>query len=369
MPTELASPPSQPLLSAPNSHEKGAEFLTTLDVLRKRQEAGYVRGSRSDGNFVAIALGQGGWAGEVSIGEYMELDRAGLADQADILIGSSVGCLIATYMATKQYRDGLNVFVEFMPERGRIPKMDSLMDAVFRYYPIKFDRLPKDLPIVISLTDLDQFGAKLIRSDKIDPVEFEKLTIKACHQAYVGGKPPLLKGEGMEGKRVSDSALSVANTAKLAELISDQYKDLRITHLLSLENIRQAKNTPMNRLAAEAFNRPLDAYIRYYDSTAKPEDVFTASLSGGQFSDIRAYKKEFEGPTVSDTFTTKSEKGHEIVVERVYPADLENLPGLFMLNIKERGKRKLRRGYDAGRIAMLERINPGLDLTTLSRCS
>lgn len=363
MKTELA--PAPPIAAA--ELEQTKEPLSTLEVLKQRRDSGYERGSRSDGNFVAIALGPGGWAGEVSIGEYRELDREGLADQADILIGSSVGGLIATYMATKQFRDGLDVFLEFMPKHGRVPKMETLMEAVFKKYPIDFDKLPKDLPIVIALTDLDKFGTKLVRSDQVDPREFEELSIRGCHQAYVGGKPPVLEGQVMKGTTVSDSALSLPNTVKMAELISDQYPDLQITHLLSLENIRQAKDTSMNRAVAVAMNRPLDAYIRRYDPAADPKDVFTASLSGGQFSDIRAYKQQFEGPAIGDVFTTKSEQGHEIVVERVYPAELDNLPGLFLMNLGEKGIRKLRAGYDAGRIAMLERISPGLDLTTSSR--
>src|SRR5687767_8252468 len=104
MPTELAPAPTIPLLTAPESEQRSPEFIATIEVLKQRKEIGYVRGSRSDGNFVAVALGPGGWAGEVSIGEYLELERAGLTDYIDVLIGSSVGGLIATYMATKQFR-------------------------------------------------------------------------------------------------------------------------------------------------------------------------------------------------------------------------------------------------------------------------
>jgi len=362
MPAEIATHPAQQLLEPPEAKEASAERLTTIEVLQQRKESGYVRGSRRDGNYVAIAFGPGGWAGLAEIGMAVELDREGLLDYADVFVGHSVGSVIAMYMASKQFRAGLDVFLDYMRQFGKIPKMGTLLNAIFKDYPLDVEKLPKDLPIVIAVTDLDEYGPRLVRSDEVDTKEFMEWTVIACHQAYVGGKPPIAKGKKLPGKRVSDTALSVANTVHEAELVADEYEDMPISHLLSLESIRQAKNTPLNRLLAEGFNRPLDAYIRYYDPTAKPEDVATASLSGSQLSEIRAYKRDFETHHGYEPAMVTSSKGHEIMVERLYPTDIEELARLFTTK-----RKKLERTYDAGRIAVLEKLNPGLDLTTSSK--
>jgi len=321
------------------------EVVGGLEVLKQRKEAGYVRGSRSDGNYVALAMGPGGWAGEISLAMAMHLDRQGLLDQVDMLIGNSIGCVQALYVGTKQFRDCFAGVLNHMIPKGKIPKMTTLREVIFEEYPVQFDKLPDDLPIVIGVTNLDNFGTRLIRSDEVEPTELAEWAIRACHLPWLGGPPP-----EVNGLRYSDTGLAKPNTTEMTKQINAEAKDDEnavITHLIALENFIPSKPTIKNRLLATLYNRPVDAFIKHYDPAADPADVFKASISGGQFSDLRAYKKEFEGSLEGNVFEVDDGSGHQLSVERVYPADLEGLPGLTTNEI-----RRLRIGWISGRMAM-----------------
>jgi predicted patatin/cPLA2 family phospholipase len=63
------------------------------DVLRERRERGSVPGARDDGHRVALVLEGGGMRGVVSAAMAAALERLGLSDGFDLVVGSSAGAL------------------------------------------------------------------------------------------------------------------------------------------------------------------------------------------------------------------------------------------------------------------------------------
>jgi predicted acylesterase/phospholipase RssA len=62
-------------------------------VLRERADAGSQPGARDDGHRVALVLEGGGMRGVVSAGMVAALERLGMRDAFDLIVGSSAGAI------------------------------------------------------------------------------------------------------------------------------------------------------------------------------------------------------------------------------------------------------------------------------------
>ena len=71
---------------APNDHP-------VARLLRERAEAGSVAGAREDPHRVALVLEGGGMRGVVSAGMVAALERLGMSDVFDLIVGSSAGAI------------------------------------------------------------------------------------------------------------------------------------------------------------------------------------------------------------------------------------------------------------------------------------
>jgi predicted patatin/cPLA2 family phospholipase len=89
-------------LLGPGHVHTGVRSGSAIDLLLTRTVEGSVRGNRSDGRVLALAVEGGGLRGAISGGMCIVLEAAGLIDAVDVIYGTSSGALNGSFTASGQ---------------------------------------------------------------------------------------------------------------------------------------------------------------------------------------------------------------------------------------------------------------------------
>ncbi len=343
MPTaELAPSPLHPLLMPPETQEFGPERLTPIGILERRKESGYRPGEDEDGHKVGLAMDPGGYAGVVSLAMAAELDKLGLLDYVDGYYGVSVGNINALYVATKQFEEGLDVYTDLMPGRfstkrkSGLPQahLDVLEQAIMKDRPFKPERLPEKVPVVIGVTRLDTSDKKVkFRSSDMPIGEFIKWALRGCHLPGLMPKPE----QAEDGHYYSDSTLTWMSAIELAE-------EDGCTEIISLANVLPKKRGLPGKMAVGAMKKYGDWFMNQYDPEAKDKNpLLASSIEEGRYEQLIELKESL-GDHIRGTLFIDD---NGAVVERLYPHQMEGLPGLMTSE-----RRSMVTGMHAGALAV-----------------
>jgi hypothetical protein len=359
-------------------HEKDHESV--LAVLLERQKIGYQRGVDNDGRKVGISFDMGSYGGIISLAMVRKLQVAGLLDCVDGFYGLSSGGVNAAFAATGQVKEGMDTYLNLMPDNGlikpgqlfppRLPQMDLdvLRNAITKDHPLDLEKLVvKGAPaVVIGATDIDDpyHRNKVYKTSELDPEhpeEFIDQLVLGCNYPILAGGP--LKAKN--GNKTTDAGMAWESAMEIAA--SDG-----CTHILSLANLPPLKKSSERRVPAKILNSLISKAGQHYIDTqgtkrpsiysfreriSNPVGVFledfylTLSGDGTDYSHHdykRIVKSRDEAPYI---FSEEFYKYHGAQVERIYPPDLEGLPGLMTPE-----KKQLRLGIKAGRLSIRESL-------------
>jgi hypothetical protein len=98
---------------------------SVLKLLLERVDRGYRRGIDNDGHKIGLAFDPGGLAGVVSEAMAKKLSITGVLDCVDGFYGLSAGGLNAIYTAAGQIDDGMDCYVNLMPDNKLILRQPS----------------------------------------------------------------------------------------------------------------------------------------------------------------------------------------------------------------------------------------------------
>lgn len=354
--------------------EKGHESV--LAVLLERQSNGYRRGLDNDGRKVGIAFDFGSYGGVISLAMARKLQIAGLLDFVDGFYGLSSGGVNAAFAATGQVKEGMDTYLNLMPDKGlikpgelssgKMPRMDLgvLREAITQDHPLDFDKLTeKGAPVVvIGAADIDDpyHRNKLFRSSDIDPEhpeEFIEQLILGCNYPILAGGPI----EGKDGHRYTDAGMAWESAMELAA--ADH-----CTHILSLANSPPLKKAHERQMPAKLLNLLVAKTGQHYVDSQGVKRPPTFSLKEKVFNPVGSFLEDFyltfsgDGSDYSShdyktivkardaepyIFSESFYRYHGAQVERIYPPALEGLPGLMTPE-----KKQLRLGIKAGRLAV-----------------
>jgi predicted patatin/cPLA2 family phospholipase len=193
------------------------------------------RGSRADGNRIALVVGGGGMRGAYTGGMVHALDDAGLGDRFDVVYGSSAGAYVGAGLLQGDGRGSAHIFFEDMacrafvdPRRlgtGRpMVSLDHLIDHVLVHSkPLDWDRLrDSPVPLRVVATALDDLS-----SHALEPRTSAEWKLAMRATAAI----PLLAGPAVElaGRRWIDG--SVTEPLPVLRALEDG-----ATHVLALVN-------------------------------------------------------------------------------------------------------------------------------------
>jgi predicted patatin/cPLA2 family phospholipase len=185
------------------------------DVLQRRREAGSRPGARADPHRVALVLEGGGMRGVVSAGMTAALERLGLTDSFDLVVGSSAGALNGAAVLAGVARPAAAMYHGVLASRrfvnparllfGR-PALDVRFVLAHANTDLDADRHTRTLgsPIELHTVALDVESA--------EPVEFTGMRTKdelwqvllaTTRMPWVGGDPVEIAG-----RRYIDGALT-----------------------------------------------------------------------------------------------------------------------------------------------------------------
>lgn len=238
IPTRTADPRTwhEPATAAVGDDPDGAAPPLTGDeevvrALARRRD----RGSRADGNRIALVVGGGGMRGAYTGGMVHALADAGLDDCFDVVYGSSAGAYVGAGMLQGDARGSAHIFFEDMacrafvdPRRlgtGRpMVSLDHLIDHVLVHSkPLDWDRLlDSPVPLRVVATALDDLSPHAL--EPRTSAEW-KLALRATAAI------PLLAGPAVElaGRRWVDG--SVSEPLPVLRALADG-----ATHVLTLIN-------------------------------------------------------------------------------------------------------------------------------------
>lgn len=345
---------------------------SVIKLLLARKETGYRRGIDDDGRKIGLAFDAGAYAGVVSLAMARELQEAGLLDYVDAFYGNSAGGINAAYAATGQIEEGIDTYVNLMPDNKlvelptarnpRMPKMDLnvLRDALYRGHPLKIKELmDSKVPVVVGVTNLSSpyMPAKMFKSTEVDPKhpeEFIEQMVMGCNLPGIAGGP--IKDKS--GHEYTDATLAWSSPVELA--IADGCTDV-----LSLAN--SAISTDEPSLGAKTAVRAAGAAGSQY-MAAKAPKVFKDEIREQKLLWKLTHPLQYvaesvmsEGPSVfpnySDTLrkAVDTERNYRkglfnengVTVERIYPPDVPGLPELLTTD-----KARLNVGIKSGQLAL-----------------
>jgi len=355
---------------------------SVLKILMDRKESGYQRGVDNDGHKVGLAFDPGAYAGVVSLSMARALQEAKLLDYVDAFYGLSAGGVNAAYVAMGQIEEGIDTYVNLMPDNGLLqmpsinpPKplkmnLDVLRDAVYRDHPLKIKELiESNIPVVVGGANLSDplLPAKIFRSTEVNPdhpEEFIEQMIMGCNLPVIAGGPI----KDARGHEYSDATLAWANTVELA--IAD-----KCTEVLSLSNF-----APLDKdgstLKTDAVNLVAGSVGDRYMASKRPEEykqmIREQKLAWKIAHPLQSFAEAVmgEGPYIIPSYSealkknSADEKSYSeglfvedgVTVERIYPPDLPGLPELLTAD-----KERLNIGIHAGNLAVEQALQQATD--------
>jgi len=372
-----------------NKPEIEESYESVLKLLLERKQNGYRRGIDNDGHKIGLAFDAGAYAGVVSLAMARKLQVAGLLDYVDAFYGLSAGGVNAAYAATGQIKEGMDAYVNLMPDNNLVElpsiwqillrkkkiKMDLnvLRKAIYKDHPLKIDELfESKVPVIVGVTDLtDPYHAdRMFRStDAEKPEEFIEQLIAGCNLPVIAGGPIV----GKDGHQYTDGTMAWANSVELA------MKD-GCTEVLSLANSAVSSDedksirskvvgTAAGSIAGVIGNqylvnkRPDEVHddIRaketklLLDKLRHPLEHLVESITDGditytpqKYQEVLARKRKSELDYSHGVFVKKNASWRgDVTVERIYPPDIAGLPELLTAD-----KKRLRIGIRAGRLAI-----------------
>lgn len=361
----------------PATAEAERQPESVLRLLLERVERGYRRGIDNDGHKIGLAFDPGGLAGIVSEAMAKKLSLTGALDCIDGFYGLSAGGLNAIYTAAGQIDDGIDCYINLMPDNQlvedpkllppKLPKMDLdvVREALLRQHPVNVKKIiEKKIPVIVGATNLsDPIGRPVIfRSTEADPAhpeEFIEKVIAGSHIPVVAGEPVKLS----DGNRYTDATMTWSNSIELARADG-------CTDVLSLANLARDDDGPADRkaeLAGRLVGKLGDKYLDKHSPNLPPpyptiefkqwlrhparslEQTLLDYISGDRSYvwDIKTYAEALKRKGEAEKlFTESTFMVNGVNVERLYPPDIPELPQLLTMD-----KKKLRVGIIAGRLS------------------
>src|SRR5665213_910494 len=249
---------------------------SVLKILMDRKERGYRRGIDNDGRKVGLTFDPGAYSGVVSLAMARKLQAAGLLECVDAFYGLSAGGVNAAYAAMGQLKEGMDTYVNLMPDNGLLqfpslfpPKslkmdLDVLRQAVYEQHPLKIKELiDSKIPVVVGVSDLSNPDnpAKMFKSTEADsrnPNEFIEQMIMGCNLPFIAGSPI----QDSEGHKYTDATMAWSSPVELA--IRDG-----CTEVLSLANFApppQEIKTLKSKLATIVTGQVGNRYLEHHMS-------------------------------------------------------------------------------------------------------
>jgi predicted patatin/cPLA2 family phospholipase len=130
----------------------------------------------------------GGLRGVYSLGALAALEKAGLTDSFDLVVGSSAGAINAAYFLAGQAQDAIQLYTDYLSNRNfvnfariwKIVDIDYMVDVVLkRVLPLDVDALRKSPSVLqVVLTDAETALPKVItnRDEEYDFYEVIRAT-------------------------------------------------------------------------------------------------------------------------------------------------------------------------------------------------
>ena len=366
---ELETKPEDNL--AIDSPEIEQAHESVLAVLLERQSSGYKRGVDNDGRKIGLTFDMGAYAGVISLAMAKKLETAGLLEYIDAFYGLSAGGVNAAFAATGQIKEGIDTYMNLMPDKGLVqlfPMRKTVMDlnvlreAITEDHPLKVNELMRGgIPVVIGITDMDSPYQRAVAVKSTDtnpehPEQFIDALIRGCNYPILAGGPIL----DQNGRKNTDGGMAWTSAMELAAQDG-------CTHILSLANNvpldLEKSRTLVSRPAGHLITKIGQRYIEEGGTKRPPtysiaEKIFNpigtylddlmSTLSGDKSEHIHDYKNvvrdRLEPPHI---FTEEFYKYQGAQVERIYPQDLPELPGMLT-----KDKKRLRLGIKAARLSV-----------------
>jgi predicted patatin/cPLA2 family phospholipase len=350
---------------------------SVIKLLLDRVERGYRRGVDDDGHKVGLAFDPGGLAGVVGQAMAQKLEPTGILNCVDAFYGLSAGGLNALYTAAGQLQEGIDCYVDLMPDNGlvsmptllppRLPKMDLevVRDALYKERRVDVEKISKEkVPVVIGATDLTAptRRAVIFRSTDNDPNHPELI----LDQAIAGSHIPKVAGEPVtlgDGRQYTDATMSWSNTVELARADG-------CTDVLSLANLAldidklESDSKSAEFLIGHLGDRYLDnngpklpkpyqgptfkEYLSHPINSVEQRILDSLGGDTGDYWDIKRYTDVLKRKSASQkNFKDRLFIDEGLNVERIYPPDIPELPELLTMD-----KKRLLTGVKAGSIAV-----------------
>lgn len=193
----------------------GAEPRSAIDLLLARAASGSVRGQRTDGRVLALAIEGGGQAGVVSGGMCVALEALGLIDAVDAIYGSSAGALNGLFTATGQAAKGATNYedtagrwfvnpVRMLAGRPAV-NLEYLFDEIIRKRkPLNPEGLATGPEFFAIVTEIaTRAPVSLGGFDDFD--EIMRAAWISCSIPYLTGPPMMFQGRAMTDGSLAES--------------------------------------------------------------------------------------------------------------------------------------------------------------------
>jgi predicted patatin/cPLA2 family phospholipase len=294
--------------------------------------------ARPEGARIALVVEGGGMRGAVSGGMALGLDELGLSQAFDAAYGSSAGTLNAMWLVSGRVRDGIPTWTDPRLVRELISRRRALRGRpvvdVRRLVEERYEQLSPGLfqAVLASATELHPLATEVETGQAVD-LHREIADARTLRLALRGSAAlPLLAGPPVElgGRRLIDAGLSAAIPFRAA--LADG-----ATHVLVLRSRRAgelatAPGRLSGALTARALRRVTPALERGFRTRAQREGEDEALLARHD-----------------------ADPGLAPAILSIRPA-----PGSPVPSRLERDIDVIRGGLEAGRLAVLRALDPGL---------
>jgi predicted patatin/cPLA2 family phospholipase len=294
--------------------------------------------ARPAGARIALVVEGGGMRGAVSGGMALGLDELGLSQAFDAAYGSSAGTLNAMWLVSGRVRDGIPTWTDPRLVRELISRRRALRGRpvvdVRRLVEERYEQLSPGLfeAVLVSATELHPLATEVETGEAVD-LHREVADARTLRLALRGSAAlPLLAGPPVElgGRRLIDAGLSAAIPFRAA--INDGASHVLVLRSRRAGEVATAPGRLSGAVTARALRRVAPALERGFRTRAQREGEDEALLA-----------RHDADPALAPAILS------------IRPA-----PGSPVPSRLERDIGVIRGGLEAGRLAVLRALDPGL---------
>lgn len=188
------------LTDGPLRSERGV-----IEVLRERLASNSIRGQRTDGHTVALALEGGGLRGVVSAAMATVIEELGVLDAVDLLVGTSAGAVNAAALCAGTIDGFSRAYIDTFSERRFIDprraltakpviRLDRLIDYTARTFGVSHEQSKHDLQLAFVATSLSTAKTAAL-TDFSSNEDFRSALAASGLLPLLGGPPVALRDD------------------------------------------------------------------------------------------------------------------------------------------------------------------------------